>query len=126
MKKRNAQWIRFLFSATVLIFGVFLAIKHYSVHYCEAYRPKSGPPFTEGSLIIAAIEKYKNENGVYPTVLLQLALKYVKSIPTPNWGTNEWDYVIVNDGRSYALSVRLSKDDYICHVYEDGTWAYDQ
>lgn len=125
-------FIPFLVIGAVIFFGIlyfgilYYGIIFYKIHHYEAKRPQIGSPFAEGQIIISALEKYKKDKGIYPEQLSLLVPIYLKKIPSPNWGINQWDYVLTKEGKSYALSVRLKKNDYICHIYENGQWCYDQ
>ena len=101
------------------------AYDFYRVHFCEMKRKKTGAPFTTGNIIVRALKKYEQNEGTYPSNLQSLVPKYIERIPKPNWGVNYWDYTITKEGNGFALSVRVSEDNYICHIYEDGSWWYD-
>ena len=109
------------FLAIVALFGY----KFYRVHQYEASRQKVGSPFDEGNRIIQALSHYKEAKGLFPESLNDLVPEFLSEIPNPNWGTGEWNYGL-SEKSDFWLSVRLRKDDYIRHVYENGTWWYDQ
>lgn len=120
---------RFLLYASIpvsiLMIISFLSLIHfYHVHWYEPKRPKTGSPFTEGYKVIDALDKFRKCKGQYPPQLDSLVPEYLDSIPIPEWGTRRWGYAVTNSG--YALSVRLKEDDYICHIYQNGNWQYDQ
>jgi hypothetical protein len=58
----------------------------------ESSRAISGDPFINGGILIAAIDAYYEDNKKYPIGLKELTPKYIKLIPLPNWGNNDWDY----------------------------------
>jgi type II secretory pathway pseudopilin PulG len=46
----------------------------------------------QGALLVAAIESYRRDNGVYPDSLGALVPTYVPRIEPPTWGLREWTY----------------------------------
>lgn len=55
------------------------------------------------SLIIEALEQYKNDFGKYPEILNNLCPNYLKSLPVPRVGPNkEFKYTLIGD--EYTLS----------------------
>ena len=75
--------------------------------------------------MIDSIEEYIMLNGRAPDKLTLLIPEYLSEIPRPSWGVDRWEYVSTG-GKGFALSVRLGEGDYICHIYENGEWWYDQ
>jgi len=105
-----------------------LGYRFYLVHRHEPTRPKVGSPFDEGGKVIQAIEAYKTAKGSYPGSLDDLTPEFISQIPLPHWGVDRWDYATYRspDGTlHYALSVRLRDNDYVCHIYSEGSWWYD-
>ena len=71
-----------------------------------------------GDQIIAALEKYKAERGLYPDTLTQLMPSYMRQITQPRYGERRWDYVHYCKNDSFALYMWGRK------AYQDGYW-YD-
>jgi hypothetical protein len=128
-KSDTISLLAIIAALALIVFGTraVFAIRHeYRIRVWEARRPKTGSPFLEGDAVAAAIENYRTDHKKYPASLRDIIPNYIQTIPKPHWGTNEWVYLLNKDQKSYALIVKLSKGDYIGHVYENGKWSYDQ
>jgi len=76
--------------------------------------------------VIKALEAYKKANGRYPDKIEQLAPNYLNPIPTPDWGTRRWEYIVCHDG-NILLQVRLGDNRYerVYYRTETGEWGRD-
>ena len=45
-----------------------------------------------GDIVIQALEQFKATNGIYPATLGELTPSYLKEIPLPKWGLQQWIY----------------------------------
>lgn len=69
-----------------------------------------------GDQIVAALEKYKAEQGSYPDVLSQLEPTYISHITPPHYGERRWDYIHYCTNDSFGLAIwgrRLTDDGYL-------------
>jgi hypothetical protein len=57
---------------------------------CEAGQLKETS--SRGDVILKALDRYKADNGDYPTNLKDLCPKYLNEIPAPTWGLRTWVY----------------------------------
>jgi hypothetical protein len=118
----------------VLLVGLLILMFFHDQYYyhmpkTEVSRPKTGSPFDEGNRIVAAIEKFKKTEGKYPDNLTALVPKYIDKIPEPHWGANRWGYSVYTEAKgavTFALSVRMRDDYYMCHIYEYGHWTINE
>jgi len=115
-----------IFISAVLLFGYH----SFYFHMLEAKREQTGAPFEKGNIIIAALTKYKSEEGKYPENLQELVPKYLNPVPDPDWGTNEWFYVYEKKYAAFYLEVQYSKSTYASHHYYSAAtskenWSYD-
>ncbi|MCK6496534.1 hypothetical protein L6Q85_09785 [bacterium] len=76
--------------------------------------------------VLKALEEFKKTNGRYPEKIEQLVPNYLNPIPTPDWGTRRWEYIVCHDG-NIMLQIRL-KDNRYERVYyrtETSKWGRD-
>jgi len=69
-----------------------------------------------GDQIIAALEKYKAEQGFYPDTLNQLVPTYLGKITQPRYGEKRWDYIHYCKNDSFGLAMwgqELSDDGFV-------------
>ena len=83
---------------------------------CEADKSSVSKDKVTGDQIIAALEKYKVQRGVYPDVLSELEPGYIGRITSPRYGEKKWDYVHYCKDDSFGLAMwgrRLMDDGYL-------------
>jgi GAF domain-containing protein len=81
-----------------------------------------------GDEIVAALEKYKADKGIYPAKLEDLAPRYLGRLRAPTAGTQQWDYVRTSGGRFYNLGFYESTEIGSPHYgrfSENDYWDYD-
>jgi hypothetical protein len=75
--------------------------------YLFAHRDQSAIEATKesGDVIVAALERYRDDTGRYPDALERLVPGQLGRLPPPAWGT-AWRYGTFQDGAHAELSVR--------------------
>ncbi len=77
-----------------------------------------------GEIIAPAIEAYRAKYAKYPPHLEDLKPDFLREIPQPTAGGREWDYLVVSEGREWALSVVGSEWGPQLTRISDGDWLY--
>ena len=89
--------------------SLFLAIITMVILACNAI-PTEEPPgvgekaekgYAASEPVIAALEKYRADNGSYPEKLAELVPDYLPAVPTK---TDELDFSYLKNGESYSFS----------------------
>ena len=118
MSRRHSSEIVILCIACVCGFG------------CEG-QPTSARSETRkrGNVIVTALNRYKDDHGKWPTSLGALKPAYLSKIPKPTWGTQHWNYSVVDreDAQGFVLSVHANDSEYPSMYYsnKDKAWIYD-
>ncbi len=75
--------------------------------------------------VIEAISAFEKVHGHPPDQLMELEPNFLSPIPTPAWGTKEWEYD--RHGQEYELGVFKRKDYYESYSYSSKSkgWFYD-
>jgi type II secretory pathway pseudopilin PulG len=75
--------------------------------YLFAHRDQSAIEATKqsGDLIVAALERHRDDTGRYPDALERLVPGQLGRVPPPAWG-EQWMYGTFEDGAHAELSVR--------------------
>ncbi len=77
---------------------------------CNAVVPTEEPPgvgdkaergYALSEPVIAALEEYKTENGVYPQTLAELVPEYISAVPTKD---EVLDFSYISTGDSFSFS----------------------
>ncbi len=63
------------------------------------------------SSIIAALDQYHRDSGVYPDSLDALLSDSLKTIPAPAAGVDNWSYASVNAGQDFVLQFSANRFD---------------
>ncbi len=63
------------------------------------------------SSIIAALDQYHTDSGVYPDSLEALLHDSLKTIPVPVAGVDHWSYASVNAGQDFVLQFSANRFD---------------
>ena len=61
-----------------------------------------------GNVIVAALRKYHNEHGGYPSELAELCPVYLTTVPQATWGLGEWIYR--REGDTFTLTVHETEN----------------
>ena len=77
-----------------------------------------------GEIIAPAIEAYHTKYGRFPAHLEDLKPEFLRDIPQPTAGYGEWDYLVVSDGREWALDVAGSEWGPQLSRISDGEWLF--
>jgi hypothetical protein len=102
--------VKMLFSVLCCLVLVFAG--------CEADKSSVANDEKIGDGIIAALEKYKAEQGLYPDTLTQLIPNYVRQIAPPRYGARRWDYVHYCKNDSFALFMWGRRADQDAYWYD--------
>jgi hypothetical protein len=126
--KRDTNVIIVVFCGIAIFICAAVVIDFYAI---------DGPSFQQGqeraSVLIKALEQYKEDFGKYPSNLTQLIPEYLSSIPRPAW-RYEYDYTAYRIGspsnplENYEIVFRLrgNADDWCCYGSEMKEWeCYD-
>lgn len=70
---------------------------------CTSDRAKIDETKKRGNQIIQALERFRADQGHYPTSLTDLVPKYIHTLPSATWGTRTWKYAA--DANGFTLSV---------------------
>jgi hypothetical protein len=91
---------------------------------CEADKSSVAADERIGDGIIAALDKFKTEQGVYPDTLTQVVPTYIKEITSPHYGEKRWDYIhyCKNDSFGLAMWGRKPTDDAYMYNSERKKW----
>ena len=79
-----------------------------------------------GNQIAESLERYREDNGMYPEALKSLVPNYLNGLPLPSVGNMKWDYVADKDG--YYLGVNgknRERDPVLYRTDNDGDWYMD-
>src|SRR5687767_3174448 len=88
--------------ATVLCLAIVLLF----VATCDTTETIGRKNQESGTILIAAIEKYRSDHGTYPPNLTALVPKYVNRVRPPKACEGGWIYELKDEGRNYALGFR--------------------
>lgn len=123
----SIRYIKYLLVAIITIFVLYSCGKFVHKHHYEPSRlPEcKGQPFDSGRLLFSALNKYFDDNGRYPDMLVDLVPDYIDNIPPPEWGAGEWKYDVASNKQGYNIRVRYEINDYTGFVGSNGIWAYD-
>ena len=77
-----------------------------------------------GYSIVVALEKYKNDNGKYPTTLNLLVPDYLQGIRPPMMGPKEWIYSGKSDGQVFHIRAETSLSEGALDYDSDGGFWY--
>lgn len=107
----------------LVVGGLFFYVRGHAISDAESARL-----IGNGEVINGALQAYRASNGSYPDTLARLVPDHLESIPGPEWGVGEWEYVRQLGGGSYTLNAPRYKSDYQSCYYNsvDGEWWYDQ
>lgn len=109
---------RILFFTTIL-FGTCLCLGCFLASSLPLYKTLDQPTAEQGQQkadgLIKALERYKNETGVYPSDVDLLVPNYLDTIPQPAWNTR-YDYELQSEGDEFILyfDVGISIDGDYC------------
>ncbi len=128
MKVRRVAVFLLILITFFVVLGAVLYRELYHYRRVEALRPKAGAPFTNGEVIIHAIEAFRDTNSRLPDGLEDLSPQYLGRIPSSGWGTGRWVYSRDGAGNGYILAAPRRHGDYVGHVYHSraGAWVYEQ
>ena len=78
-----------------------------------------------GYSIIVALEKYKNDNGKYPSSLDLLVPDYLQGIRPPMMGPKEWIYYEDSDGQVFYIRAETNLSEGALDYESDmGFWYH--
>lgn len=113
-KKRNA-YVALLPLSLLFFFSFFKLIQ---------YQSEKG--MTDGDRLVALLEKYKKEHGIYPNELEELEGKYIDHIPK-NWsGVIAYPYLYYVSQKNKAFTINDTFGDYGGRIWDstNGSWDY--
>ena len=58
-----------------------------------------------------ALDRFRDETGLYPASLDLLRPKFLQKIPLPSVGEKRWNYKTFEEGTAYVISVEISSID---------------
>jgi len=61
-----------------------------------------------GKELQKALDRFRDETGLYPTSLDMLTPKFLPKIPHPSVGEKRWEYKTYKEGTAYVISVQIS------------------
>ena len=93
-----------VFLAILLCVLLFVLTNQYIKKKNDLMRYENSRNIGEG--IIAALQKYKKDNNVFPNDLEQLVPDYLQEIRPPIWGDCEWIYFPEDNGQEFFIMVR--------------------
>lgn len=59
-----------------------------------------------------ALTEFKKSEGHYPESLKDLMKNYLQDIPSPNWGTGQWEYEYFPDQDIFSLVLKEKESSY--------------
>ena len=103
--------------AALVALLLMVAFFHTGCEFFESAEKREERIFRNARPIQEAIRKHLIHEGKYPTELSELLKGYMKKIPKPEWGVNEWEYDVCDDQAGYILRVRERKGFYMGYMY---------
>lgn len=77
-----------------------------------------------GDIVCHAVEAYREKTGKYPSRLEDLQPEFLREIPQPTVGHNEWAYMLRDQGTNYWLHVVASEWGPSLGKKADEPWQY--
>lgn len=112
------------------VFALVLLLVVVAMAFFLSVRFEGDPAVTvqqPGNAIIAALQRYRSEQGSYPVSLEELVPRYLDDMPQPLWGERKWRYL--REGEVFHLKVGEDAWGYPSWSFKGsssgGSWYHD-
>ena len=96
--KRILKWFGIVTLLALIFSCVWSFIWFYNIDAPDAEKGSQ-----QARPLIDAIQVYRQETGLFPTYLHQLAPKYISTVPRPDW-RHEYEYSTCPNGKTFVLA----------------------
>ena len=93
----------------------FLGISSYDPAAEDSSHQAIEMSMQEGDIIVVALRKAKEKEGVFPARLTDLVPKYIEAINPPSAGSRKWVYSTTKSRSDFVLKFGFGPHIYPCH-----------